>query len=110
MRVILDRLVAGGDLLIFDGPPLQAVTDSAILSSVTDGTLLVVDVGRSRRGAVRQGREVLAKAGATVFGAVLNGIPARGRPDQADYYGGYYHSEEGAQKRAQETGPAPTGK
>jgi succinoglycan biosynthesis transport protein ExoP len=106
MRVILDRLVANGDLLIFDGPPLQAVTDSAILSSVTDGTLLVVDAGRSHRGAVRQGREALAKAGANVFGAVLNGVPAR---DQVDYYGGYYDSEEGAPKREQGTETSPTG-
>ena len=49
MREILDRLVAGGDLILFDGPPLQAVTDSAILSSLTDGTLLVVDAGHSRQ-------------------------------------------------------------
>ncbi len=109
MRVVLDRLAAGADLLIFDGPPLEAVTDSAILSSVADGTLLVVDAGHSRRGAVRQGREALAKAGANVLGAVLNRTPARARPDQADHYGGYYESEEGAEKRAQGTETSPTG-
>ena len=39
MRTIVDRLVATGDLIIFDTPPLQAVTDAAILSSFVDGTL-----------------------------------------------------------------------
>jgi capsular exopolysaccharide synthesis family protein len=87
MRAILERLKAGGDLLILDSPPLQAVTDSAVLSSLTDGTLFVVDAGgHSRRRAVRQGREALARAGANVIGAVLNRVPARARSDYADYY------------------------
>jgi polysaccharide biosynthesis transport protein len=93
MRVIVDRLMSAGDLLIFDGPPLQVVTDSAILSSIADGTLLVVDSGHTRRAPVRQAREALAKAGANVLGAVLNRIPAKSRRDQADYYGGYVDTD-----------------
>jgi non-specific protein-tyrosine kinase len=108
MRAILERLKAACDLLIFDSPPLQAVTDSAILSSFLDGTLFVIDAGRGHRGAVRQSREVLAKAGANVLGAVLNRIPARARSDYADYYGGYYGSE-GTEKRAAEAGTSQTG-
>lgn len=104
MRVILDRLTAGGDLIIIDGPPLQAVTDSAILSSFANGTLLVVGAGRSRRDAVRMGREALAKAGANVLGVVLNGVKA---PAQGDYYG-YYDSEGEAEKRAQGPEASPT--
>lgn len=100
MRVILDRLTASGDLIIFDGPPLQAVTDSAMLGSVATGTLLVVGAGRSRRDAVRYGREALAKAGANVLGAVLNGVNA---PAHGEYYGSY-GSEGEAEKRAQGTG------
>jgi capsular exopolysaccharide synthesis family protein len=89
MHTILDRLTGAGDLVIFDSPPLQAVTDSAVLSSLVDGTLFVIDARRSRRGTVRQGREALAKAGATVLGAVLNRLPARARSDYADYHGSY---------------------
>jgi non-specific protein-tyrosine kinase len=99
MRTVLDRLTGAGDLLIFDSPPLQAVTDSAILSSFVDGTLFVIDAGRSRRGAVRQGREALAKAGAKVLGAVLNRIPTQARSDYADYYGGYHGSDVGTGQR-----------
>jgi non-specific protein-tyrosine kinase len=89
MRTVLDRLKGAGDLLVFDSPPLQAVTDSAILSSFVDGTILVIDASRSRRGMVRQGREALAKAGANVLGAVLNRTPARGHSEYANYYGSY---------------------
>ncbi len=108
MRAILEKLKAGADLVIFDSPPLQAVTDSAILSSFLDRTVLVIDARRSRRPAVRLGREALARAGATVLGAVLNRIPARAQAD-ANYYGGYYGSGEGTKKSPQETEKAPEG-
>ncbi len=75
MQTILDRLKAGGDLVIFDGPPLQAVTDSAILGSFLDGTLYVIAAGRSRRGAVRLGIEALAMAHANVLGVVMFDAP-----------------------------------
>jgi polysaccharide biosynthesis transport protein len=90
MRTFLDRLKTGEGLVIFDSPPLQAVTDAAVLSSLLDGTLFVIDAGHSRRGAVRQGRDVLARAGANVLGAVLNRLPARAHSDYASYYGGAY--------------------
>ncbi|MGD0862578.1 MAG: polysaccharide biosynthesis tyrosine autokinase [Candidatus Limnocylindrales bacterium] len=89
MRTIIERLKSGNDLLIFDSPPLQVVTDSAILSSVLDATLLVIDARHTRRRSVLQGREALTKVGATVLGAVLNRLPAGHRADQADYYDGY---------------------
>ena len=85
MRAILERLKAGGDLVIFDSPPLQAVTDAAILSSYLDATIFVIDARRSHRGIVRQGREVLAKAGANVLGVVLNRTQ-----ELNSSYGGYY--------------------
>jgi len=91
MQAILERLAAAADLVIVDSPPLQAVTDAAILASVTDGTLLVIDAGRTRRDAAGRGREALAKSGARVLGAALNRISHRGQGDYSyyDYYGGY---------------------
>jgi succinoglycan biosynthesis transport protein ExoP len=109
MRLTLDRLTADSDLVILDGPPLQGVTDSAILSSIADGTLLVVDSGHTRRGPVRLGVDALAKAGAHVLGAVLNRIPARTRSDEAGYFGGYYDAGDGTGARQQGTETSPTG-
>jgi succinoglycan biosynthesis transport protein ExoP len=107
MRAILERLKAGSDLLIFDSPPLQAVTDSAILSSFLDGTLFVIDTGHSRRRAVSLGREALDRAGAKVLGAVLNRIPVSVDAQYADYYGGSYGSEAGSDKRVRATEESP---
>ena len=86
MQAVLGLLQQGSDLIIFDSPPLQAVTDAAVLSSFVDGTLLVIDARRSRRRTVRAARETLTRAGASTLGAVLNRVPAR-----TPYaYGGYY--------------------
>ncbi len=91
MRLILERLVSSSDLVIIDSPPLQAVTDAAILAAIADGTLFVIDAGRTRRGAVESGREALAKADARTLGAALNRIPERSNGGYVyyDYYGGY---------------------
>ena len=90
MRSLLERLKTGADLVIMDSPPLRAVTDSAILSSLADGTLVVIDAKVSRRRPVRQALEALAKAGANVLGAVLNRIPAQENVDYISYYGGQH--------------------
>jgi non-specific protein-tyrosine kinase len=84
MRTILGRLAEIADLVVIDSPPLQAVTDAVLLSAITDGTLFVIDAGRTRRDAVRRGREALALAGARVLGVTLNRLPERSS-------GGYYY-------------------
>jgi polysaccharide biosynthesis transport protein len=106
MRATLDRLKTGADLVILDSPPLQAVTDSAILSSFVDGTIFVIDAGHSRRRTVRLGREALAKGGGNVLGAVLNRIPVEAHSDYSPYYGAYQSSEKGIEKQA--AGSTPT--
>ena len=91
MRATLALLAASADFVVVDSPPLQAVTDAAILSSLVDGTVLVVDAGRTRSGAVRSGREALAKVGARVLGVTLNRLTESMSGDYYyyDYYGGY---------------------
>jgi capsular exopolysaccharide synthesis family protein len=87
MQGVLGRLRESADLVIFDSPPLHAVTDAAVISSFVDGTLLVIDAGRSRRRIVRVGREALTRAGANVLGVVLNRVAARNHFGYGGYYG-----------------------
>ena len=91
MKAVLDLISASADYIVIDSPPLQAVTDAAILSSMVDGTVLVVDAGRTRRAAVCNGRDALAKVGARVLGVALNRLSKSMSGDYYyyDYYGGY---------------------
>ena len=88
MQAVLRRLQEDADVILFDSPPLQAVTDAAVLSSFVDGTLLVIDRGRSRRRVVRAARETLARAGASALGVVLNRVPTKGEFSYAGLYPG----------------------
>jgi capsular exopolysaccharide synthesis family protein len=91
MRTVLGRLRETADLVVVDSPPLRAVTDAAILSSITDGTLYVIDARRTRRGAIQRGRDALRQADARVLGVALNRLPksSGGGDYYYDSYGGY---------------------
>lgn len=80
------------EIIIFDTPPILAVTDAVVLSSITKGTLFVVSAGKTDRYAVRRALRLLEQTQANVLGVALN---------QADlvrsygsygykYYGQYY--------------------
>jgi capsular exopolysaccharide synthesis family protein len=74
MVTIMEKLRESCDLVIIDSPPLQAVTDAAILAAMVDGTVLVVRAGATRRAAVRHGLESLGRVGAKVLGVALNRV------------------------------------
>jgi len=89
MHRAVDRLKAEAEIVIFDTPPVQVVVDAVVMSSYLEATVLVVDVGRSRRGALRQSGEALARANAKLLGVILNRIPGVSRA--SDH--GYYHED-----------------
>lgn len=113
MRTVISRLGEAADFVIFDSPPLQAVTDAAILSSEVDGTVLVVDSGRTRSGAAANGRDALARVGANVLGVVLNRLSKATADDYYyyNYYGSYStygaYGAYGADKESRKKGAGP---
>lgn len=64
------------DLLIIDTPPLLSVSDSAVLSQSSDGVILVVRHGRTRRDELRAAMETLQSANARLIGTILTRVPA----------------------------------
>ncbi|NTQ65424.1 CpsD/CapB family tyrosine-protein kinase [Enterococcus faecium] len=73
------------DILIFDMPPVVTVTDAQILSSKTDGTLLVVRDHKTRKDSLRKSKELLDIVQARVLGVVYNGSVQN--KDAGYYYG-----------------------
>jgi capsular exopolysaccharide synthesis family protein len=107
-HAILERFKNDADLVVIDSPPLQAVTDAAVLAAVVDGTVLVIHARHTRRGAVRHGREALARSGGNVLGVAMNKLKER-QYDQYyySYYGDYYGSDgdKGDGGKAQDAAP-----
>jgi len=81
------------DRVVIDSPPLIAVTDSAIISTLVDGTMLVLRAFRTTRAVSRQGLRTLADVDAPVVGAVLNAVDLT-RHEYA-YFQYYYYKKEG---------------
>jgi len=73
------------DMIIFDTPPVLAVTDSQVLSKFVDGALLVVRSKQTEQEAAGKAKEQLEQSRANILGVVLNDLEAK----DSNYY--YYY-------------------
>ena len=92
-RRFLDELSERFDRVIIDSPPLAAVTDSAVLSTLVDGTVFVVRAFKTSKQLARQGLRTLHDVDARVVGAVLNAVNLN--KHEYSYYHYYYYKREG---------------
>jgi capsular exopolysaccharide synthesis family protein len=103
MGYLIEALQHESDVVIFDSPPLLAVTDSAVLGARLGSVLIVVSASRTRRGQLQQGKEKLDAVGARVIGVVLNRLAIRGDNSYHQYYlaeGNQHPQSRAAQLRA----------
>ena len=82
---LLEEMRGQYDYILFDSPPILSVTDSKILANKCDGTVLVVNTGKSEKVSVEKARDSLATAKAFILGVVLNNYPL----NKENYY---YHN------------------
>lgn len=75
MDEVLAVLRTRADFLLFDAPPVVAVTDAAVLGRKADGVLLVMTAGRTRRDHALQAKELLERAHVRLVGVVLTNVP-----------------------------------
>lgn len=60
------------DIIIYDTPPILAVTDGQIIANKCDGTILVVSAGKTEKVEALLAKELLEKARGKLLGAILN--------------------------------------
>ena len=87
MRDLLHTFEQNFDTVIVDSPPLLAVTDSAVLSTMADRVVLVADPRKATRHALLRAKDVLERVGSRVSGVVLNRVGE----ESSGYYGYYYY-------------------
>lgn len=95
MRRVLQEASEQFDVVLLDSPPLLAVTDAAVLTTLVDGAILVVRAEETARPAVRRALGQLHTVHGRVLGAVMNDVNFK----DGAYYGGYgyyYYSYYGA--------------
>ena len=81
---IINTLLEQADIVLFDAPPVIAVTDATVLGSKVDGVLLVISAGKTRREHAQRAKQMLEKANVRIIGAALTNAP------KDSSIGGYY--------------------
>lgn len=76
------------DLIIFDMPPIVAVTDAQIMASKVDGTIFVINKNGADKDMVIKSKELLEMVNANVIGAIFNRVEIK-----SDNYYYYYYGE-----------------
>jgi len=87
------------DIVLFDTPPVIAVTDAAVLSTKLDGTLLVVKSGETGRDALLRSRILLENVKSTILGVLVNGVNVDQMYGSYYYYYHYYYYGDGKHKK-----------
>ncbi|MBN1487496.1 MAG: CpsD/CapB family tyrosine-protein kinase [Anaerolineae bacterium] len=78
MDHFLEILKGCADLVIFDVPPVTVSVDAAVLAAKTDGLLLVVRSGHTRRDHLEHAKQILERAHIRLLGAILTDAPDGG--------------------------------
>jgi len=96
MKHMIDEVRGKFAFVIFDSPPVMAVTDSIVLAASADGVVLCVHGGQTPRDLVQRAAERLRQANIRVLGAILNNLDLEqyGYSFKKSYYD-YYDTDEG---------------
>lgn len=105
MSQLIDTLKSQFEIILFDTPPVIAVTDAAVLAPLLDGVLFVVDAGNTQREALARAYTLLKNVKANILGALLNNIDTSNRyGSYYYYYYNYYYTPDGDKKRKKSHG------
>ena len=91
MKSLIMQLREDFDMILLDSPPVGIVTDAAILSTIADGTILVVSSGKIEIEAAQRAKELLQKVDANILGVVLNNVK---KNRKNSYYYNYYDARD----------------
>lgn len=98
------------DYIIFDAPPVIAVTDALIMAKKVDGLVLVIRTKITDRDIIDRAKKLLENIGVSPIGIVVNGIEVKKYYSGYKYYYYYYYyyeDERGKKgKRRKATGRA----
>lgn len=82
MKAIMEELRNMYEYIIFDTPPVLAVTDPQILANKCDGVVIVVNSGKTHKEGALKTKKLLENAQGHLLGVILNG----GKKNNMYYY------------------------
>lgn len=86
---LINLLIRRYDVLVIDSSPIVVASDALLLAALTDGVVLVIEVGKTNRNIIKDAYSQLQKTKANVLGVLLNKAQAVDR-SYYKYYQAYY--------------------
>jgi capsular exopolysaccharide synthesis family protein len=91
MSELIDALEQEWDMILFDSPPIVAVTDSSMISAEIDALIMVIKAGQTERAAVDRALDTIANVKSPLMGVILNGANPETLAGKYSYYYSYYN-------------------
>ena len=105
MKSFLKQMKEKYDIILIDSPPIIAVTDAEVLSSIVDGSILVVSSESTQAELMEKAIGLLHGQNSFFLGTVLNNFKYKGTyGSYYKYY--YYYSGSQTDKKTKEIPPA----
>ena len=86
MKSFIKSIKKEFDIVIFDTPPVVAVTDARVYMSYIDATILIVKAGQTDLRLLKRASNMLRSVKSPMIGCILNGFS-----NKHSYYGDYYY-------------------
>ena len=116
MKNLQQNLLEEFDHIFYDTPPVIAVTDAVVLSTIVDSLALIIKFGSSTAQSVNHAANLLKQVNTKVSGVILNFVDIQSRYGSYDYstyyhyyysrygkygrYGGYGYGEDGSEEES----------
>jgi capsular exopolysaccharide synthesis family protein len=93
---LVEKLTQHADIVLFDTPPILAVSDPLVIATHVDSVMMVSRAGRTRIDAAKRAVESLPRENVRLVGMVLNQQSGRNNDGYYYYYdySGYYGTSE----------------
>ena len=86
MTAFIEMLSMKYDYIVFDTPPLVGTAESAVLSQMVDGVLVVARPGKVDSASASAAKSLLERSEANVLGIVANSVNIKHEPNNYFYY------------------------
>jgi len=116
MKNLQQNLLEEFDHIFYDTPPVIAVTDAVVLSTIVDSLALIIKFGSTSHQSVNHASNLLKQVNTKVSGVILNFVDIQSRYGSYDYstyyhyyysrygkygrYGGYGYGEDGSEEES----------
>lgn len=99
IKELIDVLSAAYDYIVIDSAPILGMSDSLILSTISEGVILVVKANTTPVDALIQTNKALMNINANTIGVILNGVDIKSGYAYSSYYNSPYLNGNGKREK-----------